>query len=65
MNKTQNTGNQISLRNFDPDKEFFVIDSDNLDRVKSELYGYCLVNGTIIKFTKKVADGETVTLHAE
>ena len=64
MNKTQNSENQISLRNFDPDKEFFVIDSDNLDRVKSELCGYCLVNGTMIKYTKKVADEEIVTLHA-
>ena len=33
---------------FDVDKEFFVIDSCNLDKIKDKLYGYCIKDSSVI-----------------
>ena len=58
MDKLQNTENQTSLRNFDSDKAFFVIDSDNINQVESKLYGFCIVNGTITDDIESLSGSE-------
>lgn len=43
-------------RNFNPDEEFFVIDSDSLQSVESELYGFCIINGSIVNSIDALLD---------
>lgn len=33
---------------FDVDKEFFIIDSYNLGKIKDKLYGYCIKDSSVI-----------------
>ena len=45
-------------KNFDPDKAFFVIDSDNLQNVRSALYGFCIIDDMITDKLESLADAE-------
>lgn len=38
----------IKRRVFDKENEFFVIDSNNLNNVKTKLYGYCIIGDNIV-----------------
>ena len=35
--------------NFNVEKEFFVIDSDNINKVNSQLYGYYIIDGVVFE----------------
>ena len=50
IQKLEKNLNIIDKRNyFNPDKEFFIIDSNNLDTVKEKLYGYVIQDNGIIE----------------
>ncbi len=48
----------LSKNNFDPKKEFFIIDSERLDEVTSEIYGFCITDGVITDDLNYLGDAE-------
>ena len=57
---TKQDNNTMIKRNFDPEKEFFIIDSENLECVKTKLYGYCIQNDMLVEHEEDL-DDERVT----
>lgn len=49
---------ELSKNNFDPKKEFFIIDSERLDEVTSKIYGFCIVDGVITDDLNYLGDVE-------
>ncbi len=43
---------------FDPKKAFFIIDSDNLDQIKDEFYGFTILNSRIVKTLQELGSRE-------
>lgn len=43
---------------FNPEKEFFIIDSNNLEQIDTSLYGYCIQNDTIVTTLDKVDENK-------
>lgn len=47
-----------TLRNFNPNEAFFIIDSDNLQNVASALYGFCITDDLITDKLEALGDTE-------